>query len=743
MEKYKIILLIVEKDKSILDCLVKATSKHITNVIVAKNSSVAYQLYLKNRPDIILTDFSTLPKTGGSFIEQIRKHEKKTRIIIMSSKVEPEFFIKSIEYGVKGFLIKPIVETQLAQLLSQQAKAIQLEKDFETEELKRLEAENERDLNDQILKTLSQAVALFYRYGVSPANINKILKLIGKATKSSRVNIFKNFNEDDESFTGLFYTWASKKIYDISDNELLKKIPFSMEPFSHWGTVMKKGKSVVGNVTNFATYERKMLEENSVKSILSVPISVDGKWWGFLSLDNCEVEKVWTRAEVMAFEAVAYNLGAAIYRLRVEREMIRVNESLESRVRERTAALEDEIAERMLTEEMLKDSEEKYRMIYENSINGIVLIQHNKVLLVSPSMIDIMERSPKLLIGEFFGSYIVSKTPKEIRKELLSFQENEPQSTRIEITIPNKENKWLELKTKKISWDDRPAFLIFAKDISLQVTAESELKLLNKNLEKRIIKEVKQVNKQQQLLIQKSKLESLGELLAGLAHEINQPLLGISMGLDNILMSAQEDTFNKSYVNNKVEVLFKDIDRIKKIIEHVRTFSRGQKNIRKEKIEINALIRNALLLTNKMLQEESISFKVGYSKNEVYVWGNPYRLEQVILNLLSNAKHAVNEKEITLNNKYSNKEILLESSQISDSVFIKVKDNGIGIPKDIISNIFDPFFTTRSVEKGTGLGLSISYGIIEEMKGKLHVKSIEKEETVVTIELPIYKSSEI
>ena len=189
MEKYKIILLIVEKDKSILDCLVKATSKHITNVIVAKNSSVAYQLYLKNRPDIILTDFSTLPKTGGSFIEQIRKHEKKTRIIIMSSKVEPEFFIKSIEYGVKGFLIKPIVETQLAQLLSQQAKAIQLEKDFETEELKRLEAENERDLNDQILKTLSQAVALFYRYGVSPTNINKILKLIGKATKSSRARL--------------------------------------------------------------------------------------------------------------------------------------------------------------------------------------------------------------------------------------------------------------------------------------------------------------------------------------------------------------------------------------------------------------------------------------------------------------------------------------------------------------------------------------------------------------------------
>ena len=443
----------------------------------------------------------------------------------------------------------------------------------------------------------------------------------------------------------------------------------------------------------------------------------------------------------MAFETVTYNLGAAIFRLRVEREMIRVNESLENRVSERTAALEDEIAERMFAEEMLKDSEEKYRMIYENSINGIILIQHNKVVLVSPSMIEIMERGPKLLIGEFFGSYIVSKTPKEIRKALLSFQEDEPKSTRIEVTIPNKENKWLELKTKRISWDSQPALLIFAKDVSLQVTAESELNLLNKNLEKRIIKEVKQVKEQQQLLVQKSKLESLGELSAGLAHEINQPLLGISMGLDNILMSVQDDGSSKSYVKNKVEILFKDIDRIKKIIEHVRTFSRGQKNVLSKKIEVNKLIRDTLLLTNNMLKEQKVNFKVRFAKNNVYIKGNPYRLEQVILNLLSNAKHAVDEKQRTANNAYSNKSILLDVSQSNELVFIKVKDNGIGIPKSIIANIFDPFFTTRSVEKGTGLGLSISYGIIKEMNGKLHVESIEKQQTVVTIELPIYNKS--
>ncbi len=381
MKKHNITLLLVEKDKTITECLIEAISKHISMVIVAKNGEEAYQCYLKKRPDIILTDFSILPKTDTGFIQQIRKHEKKTRIIVMSSKVDPEFFIKSIEFGVKGFLQKPIIESQLVQLLNELIKDIQLERDFEIEEHNRLKAERERDRSDRILETLSQATALFFRYGVSPANIDKILKLIGRATNSSRVNLFKNFEDIGEKYTGLVYTWATEDAFDISTNNQLRKIPFAHTAISRWEEVMTKGKSVVGQVCDFDEPERKMLIDNGVKSIVSIPIYVNKNWWGFLSLDDCKEGRSWSQNEIRALETVAYNLGAAIYRLKVERDMIRVQESLENRVSERTAALEDEIAERMLAEELLKDSEEKYRLIFENATDGIVLILNNEVHL--------------------------------------------------------------------------------------------------------------------------------------------------------------------------------------------------------------------------------------------------------------------------------------------------------------------------------------------------------------------------
>ena len=739
MKKHNISLLLVEDDKSVSDCMHQAISNYISQVIVAENREEAYRSYLKYKPNIVLTDFATLQNADADFVQQIRNPEKKTRLIVMSDKPDTELFIKSIEYGVKGFLQKPISETQLAQLLAELAKDIQLEKKLETEERNRLKAEKDKDRSEKILGTISQATALFFRHGVSPANLNKILKLIGRATNSSRVNLFKNTEEEGKKFTGLVYTWAKNDVFDISDTALLRKIPFETSSISQWEKIMTKGESIVGQVSDFPEPEREMLVANGVKSIISIPIFVNKEWWGFLSLDDCEEGRKWFSDEIKAMETVAYNIGAAIYRLRVETEMISLNQSLENRVSERTAALEDEIAERMLAEELLRDSEEKYRLIFENATDGIILIQNKQVVLISPSMIEIMERSPKMLIGKFFGSYIVSKRPEDILNLLASIGENELVSKRVEVTIPNKNNKWLELKITRISWDKQPAFLIFANDISMQIKAENDLKQLNNDLIQRVEQEVKQVKEQQLLLNQKSKLESLGELSAGLAHEINQPLLGISMGLDNILMAAQEDNFSSTYVSNKVGVLFKDIDRIKQIIEHVRTFSRGQENTSVERIEINSIISNTLILANEVLSADYIDFSVSVPEYELFVAGNPYRLEQVILNLLTNARHAVDESLNDKVHKPSQKSISIEVKHKDKFAYITVADNGSGIPKKHISKIFEPFFTTKNEEKGTGLGLSISYGIINEMKGSIEVDSVEKEYTSISIKLPICK----
>jgi C4-dicarboxylate-specific signal transduction histidine kinase len=274
------------------------------------------------------------------------------------------------------------------------------------------------------------------------------------------------------------------------------------------------------------------------------------------------------------------------------------------------------------------------------------------------------------------------------------------------------------------------------KEIKERILAENELKELNLNLEKRVKEELKKRQKQQQLLIQKSKLESMGELSAGIAHEINQPLGGISMGLDNILFKLSNDGFSEEYLRNKINALFKDIDRIRQIINHVRIFSRDQDATLNEIVDLNSTVHDALSLVSMQYYNQNIQLSLNLADEKCYTTGNKYRVEQVVLNLLSNAKYAVDERQKKLFNKSFVKTITISSYNRENLAILEIEDNGIGIAKKNLDNIFDPFFTTKDVEYGTGLGLSISYGIIKEMKGEITVESQVNKFTKVRVTLP-------
>lgn len=265
-----------------------------------------------------------------------------------------------------------------------------------------------------------------------------------------------------------------------------------------------------------------------------------------------------------------------------------------------------------------------------------------------------------------------------------------------------------------------------------------ELLELNQNLNKRVEEELKKREKQQQLLIQKSKLESMGELAAGIAHEINQPLGGISMGLDNILFKLSSNSVTDEYLRNKIDALFKDIDRIRQIINHVRIFSRDQKNLVDDTVNINEVIHDSLSLISRQYHNHNIEIALKLSEDACLTSGNKYRMEQVFLNLLSNAKFAVDEKSIMTEDISYGKKIEISTHQDEKYVVVEILDNGTGIPEMHLSNIFDPFFTTKDVETGTGLGLSISYGIIKEMKGEIEVESVENEYTKVIVIMPLW-----
>jgi C4-dicarboxylate-specific signal transduction histidine kinase len=277
-------------------------------------------------------------------------------------------------------------------------------------------------------------------------------------------------------------------------------------------------------------------------------------------------------------------------------------------------------------------------------------------------------------------------------------------------------------------------YLTKTKENKQRRASEAKIKELNRTLEARVKEEVAKLEKQQILLMQKSKLESLGRLSAGIAHEINQPVTRLSLGLDNVLIRQSMGKLDDSYLSQKCKDLFSDIDRIRVIIDHVRTFSREQSRASLEKINPNSVIENAIMLVQTQFKNHQVKLNKELDENIGFTLGNAFQLEQVMMNLLSNAKDAVEEKAPTISNY--EKEIFVKTYQQENRIYLEVRDNGIGISEEAIAKIFDPFYTTKSAEKGTGLGLSISYGIIKEMNGDIEVESKDGEFTLMRILLP-------
>ncbi len=272
------------------------------------------------------------------------------------------------------------------------------------------------------------------------------------------------------------------------------------------------------------------------------------------------------------------------------------------------------------------------------------------------------------------------------------------------------------------------------REIAKQRETEQKIVDMNRELEKRMIVEVKKQEQQQVLLAQKSKLESLGTLAAGIAHEINQPLGGISMGLDNILIRVAENSIDSKYLKDKANLMFENVERIKRIIDHIRTFSRTQKPATMERVDINEVVVNALTIVQTQFESPRIKLDVLLNHDLEPVVADKYKLEQVLLNLLSNARYALDDKE-SVQGSYS-KTIRLTTRQDQENVYLTVWDNGTGIKSKDMEKIFDPFFTTKKQDKGTGLGLAISYGFINDIMGKINVDSAEGEYTQFEISIP-------
>jgi len=248
------------------------------------------------------------------------------------------------------------------------------------------------------------------------------------------------------------------------------------------------------------------------------------------------------------------------------------------------------------------------------------------------------------------------------------------------------------------------------KDISERKKLESKLK------------------KTQAQLVQTMKMRALGDLVAGVAHSINNPL----MASNTMLHVMMEDMSENPVRPNRLNLLAECNRRIEATVNHLKDFSR-QSPGKFGTVDVNKTVEDALIISAQQLLNRNIRIVRTLAPSLPRVCGDANQLEEVIMELLANARDAMEESQ---KEKILHIATLVEREDGKEGVVIEVKDNGNGIPLDLQDKIFEPFFSTKEMGKGTGLGLSVCYGIVEQHGGHMEVESVPGEFALFRVRLP-------
>ncbi len=240
-----------------------------------------------------------------------------------------------------------------------------------------------------------------------------------------------------------------------------------------------------------------------------------------------------------------------------------------------------------------------------------------------------------------------------------------------------------------------------------------------------------ELREKQEQLIQAGKLATLGELTTGVAHELNNPLNNIGLFLGNAIDLINLGTESQQILHELSSAL-QQVHKATEIISHLRTFGRAA-TVSYEPVAIEPVVHQAVSLIQEQLRQRQIEVQIRFPQHPVVVRGNAIQLEQVFINLLTNARDALEGQ--------SRKLLTITCSVQDKSVWLRVSDTGRGIPAGLEGRIFDPFFTTKEVGSGTGLGLSITYGIVKEHQGAISIENHPGEGATFVIQLPLLEDN--
>jgi signal transduction histidine kinase len=415
-------------------------------------------------------------------------------------------------------------------------------------------------------------------------------------------------------------------------------------------------------------------------------------------------------------------------------------------LRQQIAEVEKSENRRRQAEGVLLASESRFREVIEQNADAIVIVDNDGIVrFVNPAAETLFSRKAEDLLGELFGYPVVVD-----------------ENTEIDIILGGRVSAIAEMRVAKTQWQGATAYLASLRDITVRKQSEDALRKSRDELEQALAR----LRETQAQMIQSEKMASIGQLAAGVAHEINNPtgfvssnlktlsdyekdvspLIGQYRGLvedlkdiiagDNCCAALSEQVARIATLENQVDMDFilndmknlieesrEGTERIKKIVLNLKDFAHpGEDKL--QFADINQCLESTLnVVWNELKYKATVTKAYG---DLPIIQCYPQQLNQVFMNLLVNAGQAIEKKG----------EIKISTRADDAHVEVEISDTGSGIPEENLSKIFDPFFTTKEVGKGTGLGLNVSYNIIKKHKGTIDVKSAVGKGTTFTVRLP-------
>jgi two-component system NtrC family sensor kinase len=395
-------------------------------------------------------------------------------------------------------------------------------------------------------------------------------------------------------------------------------------------------------------------------------------------------------------------------------------------------------------------SEEKYRLLVDNAGDAIFILQDDTLKFSNPKTYEITGYSTEELAKIPLADLIHPKDRKKVLQECQTILSGKKYPDALSFRIVSKTGKevWTQLNTTPITWEGKPAALNFLRDISQLKQAEEERKRIETQL------------------LYSEKMASIGQLAAGVAHEINNPTGFVSSNLKTLSEYIQDlSDLTKEYRKmveklkqnpdadgsqpdvseqvKRIATLEKEIDLdfvLKDIFELIEESIEGTERIKKIVLDLKDFAHPGEEKPNFADINQSMDSTVNVVWNELKYkadvakdYGDlprvqcyPQLLNQVFMNLLVNAAQSIEEHG----------EIKIKTRANNGYVEIKISDTGSGIPKENLPRIFDPFFTTKEIGKGTGLGLNVAYNIVKKHQGEIDVKSDVGKGTTFIIRIP-------